>query len=191
MRINQGKAVYWTLLEYGQWEMYLAATSEGLCYVGSQQGSFDELENWVKHRLTSYTILEDSNVMQPYKEEVVEYLEGKRKEFTVPIDIRGTAFQQNVWQELQRIPYGQTVSYQFIAEQIQKPNAARAVGAAIGANPVLMAVPCHRVIAKNKKLTGYRGGLAMKEDLLELESYQDSDIKIDGNCKVSSNLIKR
>ena len=87
----------------------------------------------------------------------------------MPIDLHGTPFQQIVWKALQEIPYGQTVSYSDIAERIEKPNAVRAVGTAIGANPVLIIVPCHRVIAKSGKLGGFRAGLEMKEQLLELE----------------------
>ncbi|MDM8102298.1 methylated-DNA--[protein]-cysteine S-methyltransferase [Oceanobacillus oncorhynchi] len=85
------------------------------------------------------------------------------------MDLKGTAFQESVWEALQHIPYGETVSYMNIAEKIEKPKAVRAVGAAIGANPVMILVPCHRVIAKDGKLTGFRGGIPMKESLLELE----------------------
>ena len=99
----------------------------------------------------------------------LRYLEGKRKIFTVPFDFNGTAFQLAVWNALCEIPYGQTKSYSDIANYINKPAAVRAVGAAIGANPVLITVPCHRVVGKNGSLTGYRGGLEMKTQLLDLE----------------------
>lgn len=164
------KVVYWTQLTHERWKMYLAATTKGLCYVGSQQAPFDELTKWMKKHYPSHVLYEDMDVLHQYKEEVIDYLQGERKEFTITLDMKGTVFQQDVWQALQQVPYGQTVSYTFIAEQIQRPNAVRAVGSAIGANPVLIAIPCHRVIAKNKKLTGYRGGLAMKKDLLAIES---------------------
>lgn len=161
--------MYWMLLTHGSWTMYIAATPEGLCYVGSQHASFEELATWSKKRLPTYALSEDDNRLKPYAAELIDYLQGRRKEFTLPIDLHGTVFQQAVWQVLQEIPYGQTVSYTNIAEQIQKPNAVRAVGTAIGANPVLITVPCHRVIAKSGKLTGYRGGLEMKEQLLKIE----------------------
>ena len=169
MEKNNENIVYWMLLNHGQWTMYVAATTEGLCYVGSQHAPFEELAIWVKKRLPTYVLSEDENVLKPYATELIDYLEGRRKEFTLPMDLHGTAFQQSVWKVLQEIPYGQTVSYTDIAERIQKPNAVRAVGTAIGANPVLITVPCHRVIAKSGKLTGYRGGLEMKEQLLGLE----------------------
>ena len=163
------KMVYWTHLKHGQWSMYVAATTVGICYVGSQNAEFWELEKWTKKRLPNYILKEESAVLEPYVTELVDYLEGHRKEFSLPIDLHGTPFQQSVWKALQEIEYGQTVSYTDIAERIQRPSSVRAVGTAIGANPVLVTVPCHRVIAKSGKLTGYRGGLDMKEQLLDLE----------------------
>ncbi|SDN48823.1 methylated-DNA-[protein]-cysteine S-methyltransferase [Psychrobacillus sp. OK028] len=169
MEKNRESTVYWMLLNRGPWTMYIAATTKGLCYVGSQHAPFEELSIWVKKRLPAYALSEDEYVLKPYAIELIDYLEGRRKEFTLPMDLHGTAFQQAVWKVLQGIPYGQTVSYTDIAEQIQKPTAVRAVGTAIGANPVLITIPCHRVIAKSGKMTGYRGGLEMKEQLLGLE----------------------
>ncbi|MFJ7933909.1 methylated-DNA--[protein]-cysteine S-methyltransferase [Sporosarcina sp. NPDC096371] len=166
---NSEDFVYWMLLTHESWTIYIAATPKGLCYVGTQRATFEELAIWVKKRLPTYVLSEDENRLKPYAIELIDYLEGRRKEFTLPMDLHGTVFQQAVWKTLQNIPYGQTVSYTEIAEQIQKPNAVRAVGTAIGANPVLITVPCHRVIAKSGKLTGYRGGLEMKEQLLKLE----------------------
>ena len=99
----------------------------------------------------------------------MEYLEGKRKDFTLSFDYNGTAFQQAVWKALCEIPYGQTKSYSDVANHINKPAAVRAVGAAIGKNPILITVFCHRVIGKDGSLTGFRGGLEMKKQLLELE----------------------
>lgn len=91
-------------------------------------------------------------------------METKLETFTIPIDVYGTAFQLAVWNTVREIPYGETHSYSEIAERIQKPNAVRAVGTAVGANPLLITIPCHRVIGKNGKLTGFRGGLEMKKN---------------------------
>ena len=99
-----------------------------------------------------------------------EYFSGKRNTFTINLAPQGTPFQQRVWQALQTIPYGQTLSYAQIAKAIGKPTAARAVGAANGQNPVSIIVPCHRVIGSNGKLVGYGGGLSIKEALLAHES---------------------
>ena len=161
--------MYWSLLSYRDWQLYLAATEKGICFVGSLNMPFEELSSWMDKHFPSSQLVEDSEKLQPYKEELIEYFEGERKTFSVPSDYKGTAFQLAVWKALCEIPYGQTKSYSEIANSIQKPTAARAVGAAIGANPVLIAVPCHRVVGKNGSLTGYRGGIEMKAQLLELE----------------------
>jgi len=161
--------VCWMLLEHGRWTLYLAATSKGLCYVGSPNAPFDELAAWVKKHFSSFQLIEDKERLMPYALEFIQYMEGLRKEFAMPIDLHGTPFQQIVWGAIQEVPYGQTVSYTDIAERMGRPNAVRAVGTAIGANPILITVPCHRILAKDGKLTGYRGGLAMKKQLLALE----------------------
>lgn len=101
--------------------------------------------------------------------QVMEYLNGKRKTFDLPYVLRGTAFQQKVWQALLDIPYGETRTYGELAASIGNPKAARAVGAANNKNPITIVVPCHRVIGANGKLVGYAGGLHMKEALLQLE----------------------
>lgn len=101
--------------------------------------------------------------------ELTEYFEGQRREFSVPLSPRGTAFQRQVWAELCRIPYGRTISYLALAKRIGNPRAVRAVGLANGANPLAIVVPCHRVIGANGTLTGYGGGLPTKRFLLDLE----------------------
>ncbi len=98
-----------------------------------------------------------------------EYFEGKRKDFDLPIKLRGTEFQLKVWEELKKIPYGQTVSYEYIAEKIGNKKACRAVGMANNKNPLCIIVPCHRVVGKNGKLTGYAYGNDIKARLLEIE----------------------
>ena len=103
-----------------------------------------------------------------------EYFSGKRKVFDLPFKMNGTAFQMKVWQELLKIPYGDTVSYSEIAERIGCPEGARAVGGAVHNNQLWIIVPCHRVVGKNGKLTGYAGGTEMKKTLLELEKTQNN-----------------
>ena len=98
-----------------------------------------------------------------------EYFAGNRKQFDIPLAMRGTPFQLDVWRALQRIPYGETRSYEEIASTIGRPTATRAVGAANGANPIPIIVPCHRVIGKNGALTGFGGGIPVKRRLLDLE----------------------
>jgi methylated-DNA-[protein]-cysteine S-methyltransferase len=100
------------------------------------------------------------------------YFGGKLQEFDLPLVLEGTPFQLRVWNSLRRIPFGQTISYGQLARRIGKPKAVRAVGLANGSNPIPIIVPCHRVIGSNGKLTGYGGGLPIKEKLLALESHQ-------------------
>ncbi len=101
--------------------------------------------------------------------QLAEYLAGDRRRFDLPIDLRGTEFQLYVWHELAQIPYGTTVSYGEIAARIGRPRAARAVGAAVGSNPIPIIIPCHRVIGKTGALVGFGGGLDLKQRLLALE----------------------
>ncbi|MHC6529918.1 methylated-DNA--[protein]-cysteine S-methyltransferase [Vibrio proteolyticus] len=105
--------------------------------------------------------------------QLTEYFSGERTVFSLPVAAQGTAFQQQVWQALQAIPYGETWSYQDLANYINNPKAVRAVGLANGKNPVSVIVPCHRVIGKSGKLTGYAGGLERKQSLLKLEGIID------------------
>lgn len=103
------------------------------------------------------------------QEQLEEYFSGKRKIFDLPLAMTGTKFQQKVWMAVNSIPFGQTTSYLKLSIAIGNPAAIRAVGAAIGANPVLILIPCHRIIGSNGQLTGYAGGLDRKERLLMLE----------------------
>ncbi len=104
-----------------------------------------------------------------FERQLVEYLEGKRRVFDMPLRLEGSDFQKTVWEAVARIPYGQTASYGEIALLIGKPKASRAVGAANGANPIPIVIPCHRVIGSDGSLTGYGGGLALKSRFLALE----------------------
>lgn len=161
--------LYWSLLTQDDWSLHIAASDQGLCYVGSLNQPYAELEAWVKARYPGSTPIRDDARLQPYTAELAEYLQGERQTFTLPHDCSGTTFQLEVWKALAQIPYGQTWTYSDVARFIDKPSAVRAVGAAIGANPALVTIPCHRVIGKSGHLTGYRGGLDMKIRLLDLE----------------------
>jgi methylated-DNA-[protein]-cysteine S-methyltransferase len=103
------------------------------------------------------------------EQQVFEFFAGTRKQFDFPLDPIGTEFQKAVWRELLKIPCGETRSYLQIAKAIGRPTATRAVGAANGANPIALVIPCHRVIGSSGKLTGYGGGLEMKARLLDFE----------------------
>ncbi|HEY1096000.1 MAG TPA: methylated-DNA--[protein]-cysteine S-methyltransferase [Alphaproteobacteria bacterium] len=112
----------------------------------------------------------DHPVLQEAEQQLQDYFAGKRQTFSVPLDFNGTDFQKQVWQSLLTIPFGQTRSYAQIAQQIGNAKAVRAVGAANGKNPISIIAPCHRVIGANGTLTGFAGGLKVKQFLLELES---------------------
>lgn len=138
----------------------------------SEQGitNLDFLSSRSRLQDFATTALAQSLVDQAAKQ-LVEYFEGKREKFDLKFDLDGTAFQKSVWQQIQKIPFGKTVSYGEIARAIRKPQAARAVGGAVGANPVAIFIACHRVMGSTGKLTGYSGGngLPTKRKLLDLE----------------------
>ena len=110
-------------------------------------------------------------VLLSAKEQLEEYFAGKRKNFDMPIGLGGTDFQRKVWMEVAKIPFGQTTTYMKLSHKLGNPAAIRAVGAAIGANPILVILPCHRVLGSDGNLTGYAGGLDKKKALLELEGH--------------------
>lgn len=111
----------------------------------------------------------ETPLLNKAKLQLEEYFNGKRKEFELPLSMHGTEFQMKVWNELIKIPYGQTCSYGEIAEKIGNPKACRAVGMANNRNPIIIIVPCHRVIGKNGSLVGYACGLDIKTKLLQPE----------------------
>lgn len=136
-------------------DIQVQATNKGICNVA-----------FVNHQDTN--VLANDHTEQCCKQ-LTDYFAGNLNTFTVPIDASGTQFQHQVWHALMAIPYGQTCSYGDIANRINNPKAVRAVGLANGKNPIAILVPCHRVIGKNGKLTGYAGGVERKEALLTLE----------------------
>ncbi len=117
-------------------------------------------------------LADTTGVLTNVRKELDQYFAGRLKRFTTPLAFDGTPFQNQVWHELCRIPYGETISYLELANRIKNPKAVRAVGMANGANPIAIIVPCHRVIGSNGSLTGFGGGIPTKRALLELERGQ-------------------
>jgi O-6-methylguanine DNA methyltransferase len=113
--------------------------------------------------------VESADALRPYVQELKEYFAGQRREFSFPLDLRGTDFQIACWRALLKIPYGETRTYADIARSVGSPQGFRAVGMANNRNPIAIVVPCHRVIASDGTLCGYGGGLDLKRKLLELE----------------------
>ena len=170
--MKQNENIYYTKFDYNGWTMYIAATEKGLCYVGSQNEPLNVLKNWVKKHIPNGILLENQEHLSSIIVELKEYIDGKNIEFTSTFDLRGTPFQTKVWNALCTISYGETKCYSDIAHSIGNPKAVRAVGTAIGANPIAVIVPCHRVLGKDGSLTGYSGGLHIKEKLLQIENIQ-------------------
>ena len=151
--------------------MIAGATEKGVCFLEwHDRGGVDRIKARVEKRYEC-ELTEGSNAhLKKLGRELASYFRGKLSEFTIPIDVTGTPFEQRVWGQLLKIPYGETRSYGQMAKSLGKPGASRAVGRANGANYLSIIIPCHRVIEANGKLRGYGGGLWRKKYLLELES---------------------
>lgn len=128
-----------------------------------------EWENPDRVKLGPLIKSEDHPILLETEKQLQDYFEGRRKKFSLPVLPCGTSFQRKVWEALQQVPYGSTLSYSELAKQIGKPHSARAVGAALGKNPIGIIIPCHRIIGKNGKLVGFAAGLESKEILLNRE----------------------
>lgn len=158
-------------------DMIACASENGVCFLDFvDRKNFEKLFYSMVNKLDGEIIeLLNKESKKPYdiiirlEKELNEYFSGKRKEFTVPLITTGTEFQNKVWDELIRIPYGKTISYKEEAERINQKNAFRAVANANGKNKLSIIIPCHRVIANNGKLSGYGGGIDKKEFLISLE----------------------
>jgi methylated-DNA-[protein]-cysteine S-methyltransferase len=148
-------------------KLKLVASDEGLVAILWEKDSPRRV------RLSDLVANEQHPVLVETERQLGEYFAGKRKTFSISLDIRGTRFQKDVWQALLAIPFGETRSYGQLAKQLGNPRATRAVGAANGRNPLSIIVPCHRVIGSSGKLTGFAGGLEAKAQLLSLERQGD------------------
>jgi len=149
--------------------VWVATTRTGICTVGLGAGQPEDFFTWLSRHIAPEPPREDPEALALALTQLREYFSRVRHEFDLPLDVRGTAFQKAVWAEVVHIPYGATTTYGEIAQRIERPGAARAVGAAVGANPLPILVPCHRVIGAGGSLTGYGGGLEVKAALLRLE----------------------
>lgn len=130
----------------------------------------NSIDTRIQNALNANYIESKSKLLDETIAQLNSYFSHKTKQFDIPLIPTGSEFQQSVWQELMKIPYGKTISYLQLAQQLQKESAIRAVAAANGANAISIIIPCHRVIGHDGKLTGYAGGLYAKQKLLQLES---------------------
>ncbi len=157
---------------------YVTSPVGKLKLVATEAGLFAILwENDNPRRVPLKGLVEknDQRILVETERQLKEYFAGKRDEFSIPLDMRGTTFQKEVWCALLEIPFGRTLSYGEIAKQLGRPTASRAVGAANGRNPISIVVPCHRVIGSSGKLTGFAGGLDAKAYLLNLETSNSNE----------------
>jgi AraC family transcriptional regulator of adaptative response/methylated-DNA-[protein]-cysteine methyltransferase len=151
-------------------QMVAAATEDGICLLEFAEGRTLESDYENLTNIFSTRVKKGSNIhSRNLKKQLKEYFRGKRKEFSLPLVIRGTQFQEEVWTELMKIPFGATSTYLEQAEAVKKPNALRAVGHANASNRIAIIIPCHRVIGNDGTLVGYGGGLMRKKWLLEHE----------------------
>jgi AraC family transcriptional regulator of adaptative response/methylated-DNA-[protein]-cysteine methyltransferase len=169
-RAGQRDCLRVALLDTPLGPMLAAASDDAICQLefADRRGlerSYAEL----RRRFQLPVVPGDNTVLKQLRHELREYFNGRRKEFSGRVELRGTEFQERVWRELQRLPCGQTASYEAIARKIGAPTAVRAVARANGTNRLYLLVPCHRVIAKDGALSGYGGGVWRKRRLLELE----------------------
>ena len=148
-------------------DLLLVAHAQALC--GCWFADQADIPAWADGAVEST----DQRWLQAARAQLQDYFDGRRRDFELPLDLdRGTAFQQSVWRALAVIPFGQTTSYGQLAQTLGQPRAVRALGGAVGRNPIAIILPCHRVIGADGRLTGYSGGLARKTFLLRLEQLE-------------------
>jgi methylated-DNA-[protein]-cysteine S-methyltransferase len=160
--MQEVQTVHFSRIDSPVGPLLLAATDDGLRYLMFDRGPLPRPrpdEVWI----------ESSAALRVYEEQLHAYFRGELRAFTCKLDLKGTFFQKKCWSALQQIPYGTTCSYRELAKQVGSPRAFRAVGQANHNNPVAIIVPCHRVIGTNGSLTGYGGGMEVKEKLLRME----------------------
>jgi AraC family transcriptional regulator of adaptative response/methylated-DNA-[protein]-cysteine methyltransferase len=165
---GKGMKINYTVADSPLGKLMVAATERGICAV-SFGDSEDELRNELEQEFFSAEIMQDDSVLRDAVNAILKGMNGERIILSLPVDIRGSAFQMRVWSELRKIPYGETRSYGEIAEKLGNRNAVRAVARACATNPVAVVTPCHRVIGADGKLSGYKWGIERKAELLKRE----------------------
>ena len=143
-------------------------TSKGLCSVAFADED-TSLEDNLKKEYPNAEIVKDAEVLKEFVDEILKHLAGENKRLDLPLDIQATAFQMQVWELLRKIPFGETISYSQLAERLGDKKKVRAVAQACAKNRIALVIPCHRVIARDGKLSGYRWGIERKKELLTKE----------------------
>ncbi|WP_223875871.1 methylated-DNA--[protein]-cysteine S-methyltransferase [Paucilactobacillus kaifaensis] len=159
--------LYYDIFKFNDHQYYLIASDSGLCFVGSPDAELAEADGF----FATDNLTRNPDKLAQVKTQLQEFLSGSRQNFDLALDAQfGTPLQRKVWQTLTTIKYGETLTYQQLAHRIGHPTAIRAVASAVGRNPWMIVVPCHRVIRTDHTMGGYRGGLPLKTALLKLES---------------------
>jgi len=165
---GKGMTINFTITDCELGRILVARTIKGLCNVAFADDD-RELEENLKKEFPNAEVVKDANVLKEFVDEILMHLSGKKKRLDLPLDIQATAFQMQVWELLRKIPYGETVTYSQIAEKLGDRNKVRAVARACASNRIAVVIPCHRVIASDGRLSGYRWGVERKSKLLKSE----------------------
>lgn len=167
-RGGRGINISYTIAASPLGQLLVAVTDRGVCAV--RMGDTEaELEKDLSAEFPAATIRRDDSALREPVKKILNHLANKEPQLDLPLDIRSTAFQRQVWEKLRAIPYGRTVSYGEVAKSLGKPGAVRAVGRACATNPVALVIPCHRVVREDQTLGGYRWGLERKQKLIDHE----------------------
>jgi len=167
-RGGRGVSISYTIVDSPMGRLLVAVTERGVCAVRMSDND-EELEKDLREEFPQAQIERDDAALREPVEKILNHLDNNEPCLDLPLDIRATAFQRQVWEKLRAIPYGETVSYGDVAKALGKPGAVRAVGRACATNPVALVIPCHRVVREDKSLGGYRWGLDRKKRLLDHE----------------------
>jgi len=167
-RGGRGVNISYTITASPMGRLLVAVTERGVCAVRMADSDVD-LEKDLREEFPNADLKRDDSALRESVQKILTHLEKNEPRLDLPLDIKATAFQRQVWEHLRAIPYGQTVSYGDVAKALGKPGAVRAVGRACATNPVALVIPCHRVVREDKTLGGYRWGLDRKKKLLEHE----------------------
>lgn len=162
--------LYIDKVESDIWSGFLVVNDVGLCYVSHFTNNLNDVTAWQTRNYPDSKLVSDAEKVAPYKKQFEEYLAGTRFEFDLPVDVQGTDFQKEVWTAMLEVPYGQTASYLDLAHKIDRDyKSTRAIGGAVGRNPLSIIHPCHRIVGQDGSLTGYNGGTDIKIILLNHE----------------------
>jgi AraC family transcriptional regulator of adaptative response/methylated-DNA-[protein]-cysteine methyltransferase len=167
-RGGEGVKIDYTIVASPLGRLLVAMTERGVCAVRMSDDDV-ELEKDLRDEFPRAVVKRADSILRDHVEKILNHLDHNEPRLDLPLDIRGTAFQRQVWEKLREIPYGETVSYGDVAKALGNPGAVRAVGRACATNPVALVIPCHRVVREDKSLGGYRWGLERKKKLLARE----------------------